>query len=60
MPWKDGAPLAFAQLQRRIGRKSLGGSILSEVPVVLVAYDLLELDGRDIAERTAGCAAAQC
>jgi len=48
MPWKDGKPLAFAQLQRRIGRKSLGGSILSEVPVVLVAYDLLELEGRDV------------
>jgi DNA ligase-1 len=48
LPWKDGKPLAFAQLQRRIGRKSLGGSILTEVPVVLVAYDLLELGGRDV------------
>jgi DNA ligase-1 len=48
MPWKDGKPLAFAQLQRRIGRKSLGGSILSDVPVVLVAYDLLEIGGRDV------------
>ena len=48
MPWKDGKPLAFAQLQRRIGRKSLGGSILAEVPVVLIAYDLLEIDGRDV------------
>jgi DNA ligase-1 len=48
MPWKDGQPLAFAQLQRRIGRKSLGGSILAEVPVVLIAYDLLEHDGRDV------------
>ena len=48
MPWKDGAPLAFAQLQRRIGRKSLGGSILTDVPVVLVAYDLLEVACRDV------------
>jgi DNA ligase-1 len=48
MPWKDGAPLPFAQLQRRIGRKSLGGSILTDVPVVLVAYDLLEIGGRDV------------
>jgi DNA ligase-1 len=48
MPWKDGKPLPFAQLQRRIGRKSLGGSILTDVPVVLIAYDLLEADGRDI------------
>jgi len=50
MPWKDGKPLAFAQLQRRIGRKSLGGAILTEVPVVLIAYDLLETAGRDIRE----------
>jgi DNA ligase-1 len=48
MPWKDGKPLPFAQLQRRIGRKSLGGSILAEVPVSLVAYDLLERRGEDV------------
>ena len=48
MPWKDGAALPFAQLQRRIGRKKLGAKILADVPVVLIAYDLLELDGRDI------------
>ena len=48
MPWKDGEPLPFAQLQRRIGRKTLTAKILNEVPVVLIAYDLLELNGRDI------------
>lgn len=48
MPWRDGRPLPFAQLQRRIGRKTLGGTILIEVPVVLVAYDILELGGRDV------------
>ena len=48
MPWANGAPLAFAQLQRRIGRKKLGPKILTEVPVVLIAYDLLELDGHDL------------
>ena len=48
MPWRDGRPLPFAQLQRRIGRKMLGPKILSEVPVVLVAYDLLEVEGRDV------------
>ena len=51
LPWKDGAPLPFAQMQRRIGRKVLGPKILSEVPVVLVGYDLLELNGEDIRER---------
>jgi DNA ligase-1 len=50
MPWRDG-PLPFAQLQRRIGRKVLGPKILSEVPVVLLAYDLLEADGADVREQ---------
>src|SRR5215469_7022840 len=48
MPWRDGAPLAFAQMQRRIGRKALGPKILAEVPVALVAYDLLEHAGEDV------------
>jgi DNA ligase 1 len=48
MPWKHGVPLPFAQMQRRIGRKELGQKILTEVPVVLVAFDLLEEDGRDV------------
>jgi len=48
LPYLDGAPLPFAQLQRRIGRKTLGKTILAEVPVVLVAYDLLESGGRDL------------
>jgi DNA ligase-1 len=48
MPWRDGQPLPFAQLQRRIGRKTLGPKILADVPVVLVTYDLLELGGEDI------------
>jgi DNA ligase-1 len=51
MPWKDGAPLAFAAMQRRIGRKMLGPKILAEVPAVLVAYDLLESGGEDVRER---------
>ena len=48
LPYRDGVPLAFAQLQRRIGRKTLGKTILSEVPVVLVAYDLVEAGGVDL------------
>ena len=48
LPWLDGSPLPFAQLQRRIGRKNLGQKILDEVPAILVAYDLLESNGEDI------------
>jgi DNA ligase-1 len=51
LPWKDGKPLPFAQLQRRIGRKTLGAKIRAEVPVVLIAYDLLEIGGVDVRER---------
>lgn len=51
LPWRDGRPLPFAQLQRRIGRKTLGPKILAEVPVVLLAYDLLEVDGEDVRGR---------
>jgi DNA ligase-1 len=51
LPWSAGAPLPFAQLQRRIGRKTLGRKILAEVPVVLVAYDLLEESGEHLRAR---------
>lgn len=37
----------FALLQQRIGRKTLGKKILDEVPVVVLAYDLLEWNGED-------------
>jgi DNA ligase-1 len=50
MPWKDG-PLSFAMLQRRIGRKALTRAILAEVPVALVAFDLLEDGGVDVRDR---------
>ena len=50
LPWKEGRPLPFAQMQRRIGRKVLGPKILADVPVVLIAYDLLEWNGADIRE----------
>ncbi len=43
--------LPFAELQRRIGRKTLGKKLLDEVPVVLMAYDLVERQGRDVRER---------
>ncbi len=48
LPWLKGSPLPFAQLQRRIGRKTLGKTILAEVPVVLIAYDLIEFEGKDL------------
>ncbi len=44
----SGEVLPFAQLQRRINRKTVGKKLLDEVPVVFQAFDLLEQDGIDI------------
>jgi DNA ligase-1 len=51
LAWSDGKPMPFLSLQKRIGRKVLGKKILSDVPVVVVVFDLLELDGQDWRER---------
>lgn len=48
LAWKEGTPLPFAEMQKRIGRKSVGKKILADVPVVFMAYDLLENKGADI------------
>ena len=48
LPWIGDAVQPFAQLQQRIGRKTLSKKILDEVPVILLAYDLLELNGVDV------------
>ncbi len=51
LAYADGAPLSFAQLQPRIGRKTVPKKLLKEAPVILMAYDLLEWDGTDIRDR---------
>jgi DNA ligase-1 len=52
--WKDGAPLPFAELQKRIGRKTVPRRLLTEAPAVLLAYDLLEDRGEDLRARPLG------
>tara|TARA_R110002049_G_scaffold305056_3_gene501160 strand:- start:116177 stop:117784 length:1608 start_codon:yes stop_codon:yes gene_type:complete len=47
----DGKVLPFSQLQRRIGRKTVGKKLLTEVPVVFHAFDLLERHGVDLREQ---------
>ena len=46
--WKDGRPRPFGELQTRIGRKNPSPRVLANAPAVLLAYDLLELEGRDL------------
>jgi DNA ligase-1 len=48
LPWIDDSPLPFAQLQRRIGRKAVSRAILAQVPVIVMAYDLLEYGRADV------------
>jgi len=48
--WLPGEPQPrpFADLQKRLGRKTLTPKLLRELPVVLVTYDLLEHAGQDL------------
>lgn len=46
--YRDGGILPFQQLQTRITRKQVTGRLLKEIPVVIYAYDLLEINGEDI------------
>ena len=50
VPYRAGSVLDFASLQTRLGRVDPSPELLAEVPVVLVAFDLLHLDGRDLLE----------
>ncbi len=46
--WLNNAPADFALLQTRITRKLVSKKILEQVPVIFMAYDMLESSGRDI------------
>ena len=50
VPWRAGSVLDFASLQTRLGRVRPSEALLAEVPVVLVAFDLLHDAGRDLLE----------
>jgi DNA ligase-1 len=45
--WRGDRPLPFAALQKRLGLKS-PEAVANEIPVVLMAFDLLHLEGRDL------------
>ncbi len=45
---REGKVLRFFELQRRLGRKVVDDQMRQEVPVVLVVFDLLYLDGRSL------------
>ncbi|MFQ5817388.1 MAG: ATP-dependent DNA ligase [Terriglobia bacterium] len=43
--WKQGRALPFNELQKRLGRKQPDTALRAEVPVALIAFDLLFRDG---------------
>jgi DNA ligase 1 len=47
LAWRDDRPLPFAVLQQRIGRKTISKKVLADAPVIFMAYDVLEMGGRD-------------
>jgi DNA ligase 1 len=48
LAFRDDRPLPFSALQQRIGRQLQVARKARDVPVVFMAYDVLEIDGRDI------------
>jgi len=47
LAWKDGRVMPFAALQKRLGRKNPGKKVMTDSPVIFLAFDLLEVDGED-------------
>ncbi len=46
--WRDGRPLSFFELQKRLGRVERDLFLAAEVPVTFTAFDVLWLDGRSV------------
>ncbi|MFT4094621.1 MAG: ATP-dependent DNA ligase [Niabella sp.] len=49
---KDGRVLNFNHLQKRLNRKTVSRKLLEETPAGFYAYDLLELKGADIRDKS--------
>lgn len=48
---KDDKVLNFNELQKRLNRKTLTKKMLSEIPIQVFAYDILELENNDLREK---------
>jgi DNA ligase-1 len=48
LAFRDNDVMPFSALQKRIGRKAVGKKLLEDVPVIFMAFDLLEQDGEDL------------
>ena len=52
LAWREGRPVSFFLLQRRLGRKAPSPELLEEIPVAFVAYDCLARDGEPLFEKS--------
>lgn len=48
MGFREGRPMTLLQLQSRMNRKNIDKKVLREIPVVFMAFDVLEDNGADI------------
>jgi len=48
---KDQQVLNFNELQKRLNRKTLTKKMLTDIPIQVFVYDLLELEGNDLREK---------
>ena len=48
LPYKKGEIGNFNALQKRIGRKTVSQKLQNEIPIIIMLYDLLEWEGKDI------------
>ena len=51
IPFKNGSIGNFQDLQKRIGRKTVSKKLQEDIPIVLMAYDLLEFEGQDLRQQ---------
>jgi DNA ligase 1 len=54
LAYREGRPLPFSALQRRIGREQQVSRAVRDVPVVFMTYDVLEHQGKNVREQSLG------
>lgn len=47
LAYRDERPLAFGELQKRLGRKKVSKTMITQVPITFMLYDVLEYKGKD-------------
>lgn len=48
LAWRDGRPLPFHSLQKRLGRQEADLFFENEIPVACIVFDILQLDGTSL------------